>query len=256
MEAKSYKTILEQRQRPFCGASGPIICSYQFAKAKADDIEAVSWDLVVMDEAHRLRNVYKTSNAIAKTIKEALLHVHSKVLLTATPLQNSLLELYGLVSIVDDRVFGDIDSFRAQFTGQGREQALGSLRERLLQKFDSDTERRFAILLERDVLKWFKPVKGQFQIYYKLGTERPEYIPDFVAETDSVILMIETKARVDLDAREVQAKAAAGSHWCRHASSHAREIGAKPWMYLLMPHDEVTESKRIVDYLRCEWKAG
>jgi len=85
----------------------------------------------VLDEAHRLRNVYKTSNVIAKTLKEAMAHVHSKVLLTATPLQNSLLELYGLVSIIDDRVFGDLDSFRAQFTAQGKDQAFGSLRNRL-----------------------------------------------------------------------------------------------------------------------------
>ena len=70
---------------------GPVICSYQFAKSKAEDIKDIEWDLVVMDEAHRLRNVYKTNNVIAKTLKEALARVHSKVLLTATPLQNSLL---------------------------------------------------------------------------------------------------------------------------------------------------------------------
>jgi ERCC4-related helicase len=132
LEAKSYNTIRKQEQQnPFLMASGPVICSYQFAKAKADDIKEIEWDLVVLDEAHRLRNVYKTSNVIAKTIKEALARVHSKVLLTATPLQNSLLELYGLVSIIDDRVFGDLDSFRAQFTAQGRDQAFGSLRDRL-----------------------------------------------------------------------------------------------------------------------------
>ena len=54
-----------------------MICSYQFAKAKADDIKAVDWDLVVLDEAHRLRNVSETSNVIAKTLKEALAHVQS-----------------------------------------------------------------------------------------------------------------------------------------------------------------------------------
>ena len=104
LEAKNYNTIRKQeRQNPFLMASGPVICSYQFAKAKADDIKDIDWDLVVLDEAHRLRNVYKTSNVIAKTLKEALAHVHSKVLLTATPLQNSLLELYGLVSMIDDQ---------------------------------------------------------------------------------------------------------------------------------------------------------
>lgn len=132
LEAKSYNAIRKQeRLNPFQVASGPVICSYQFAKAKAADIKAIDWDLVVLDEAHRLRNVYKTSNVIAKTLKEALAHVHSKVLLTATPLQNSLLELYGLVSMIDDRVFGDIDSFRAQFTSQPREQAFTALRARL-----------------------------------------------------------------------------------------------------------------------------
>lgn len=132
LEAKNYNTIRKQeRQDPFLMASGPVICSYQFAKSKADDIKDIAWDLVVLDEAHRLRNVYKTSNVIAKTLKEALAHVHSKVLLTATPLQNSLLELYGLVSMIDDRVFGDIDSFRSQFTAQPREQAFAALRIRL-----------------------------------------------------------------------------------------------------------------------------
>jgi ERCC4-related helicase len=132
LEAKSYNAILKQEQRnPFQMTSGPIICSYQFAKAKAKDIKEIAWDLIVLDEAHRLRNVYKTSNVIAKTLKEAMAHVHSKVLLTATPLQNSLLELYGLVSIIDDRVFGDLDSFRAQFTNSGRDAAFAGLRERL-----------------------------------------------------------------------------------------------------------------------------
>lgn len=132
LEAKNYNRIRKQeRQNPFLMPSGPVICSYQFAKSKADDIKDIDWDLVVLDEAHRLRNVYKTSNVIAKTLKEALAHVHSKVLLTATPLQNSLLELYGLVSMIDDRVFGDIDSFRSQFTAQPREQAFAALRTRL-----------------------------------------------------------------------------------------------------------------------------
>ena len=123
-----------------------------------------------------------------------------------------------------------------------------------LQKFDSDTERRFAIILERDATKWLKPAKGQFQIYYKLGTEQPEYIPDFVAETDATVLMVETKARADINTQEVQAKAAAATRWCVNASDHASSVGSKPWKYLLVPHDEVSESKRLADYLRFEVK--
>jgi type III restriction enzyme len=119
-----------------------------------------------------------------------------------------------------------------------------------LQKFDSDTERRFAVILERDALKWFKPAKGQFQIFYKLGTEQPEYIPDFVIETDSFILMAETKARDDMQSTEVIAKADAAVQWCKHASDYAASVGGKPWKYLLVPHDEVSESKRLVDYFQ------
>jgi len=139
LEAKSYK---EQRKaglpNPFDQASDPtrsqasqiVICSYQFAKTKADDLRRVRWDLVVMDEAHRLRNVYKPGNVIGKTLKEALAHA-PKVLLTATPLQNSLLELYGMVSLVDERVFGDLPSFREQFGALGNPDTLAKLRSRL-----------------------------------------------------------------------------------------------------------------------------
>ena len=78
------------------------------------------------------------------------------------------------------------------------------------QKFDSDTERRFAVILERDSDKWFKPAKGQFQLFYKLGVEQPEYVPDFVVETAHHLLMCETKARNELGADDVKAKAEAG----------------------------------------------
>lgn len=107
-----------------------IICSYQFARAKADLMQLVSWDLAVIDEAHRLRNVYKPTNKIGNAIKEALSHSR-KALLTATPLQNSLLELYGLVSIIDEHTFGDIKSFRSQFLKTVDGENYQDLRHRL-----------------------------------------------------------------------------------------------------------------------------
>ena len=119
-----------------------------------------------------------------------------------------------------------------------------------LQKFDSDTERRFAVILERDALKWFKPAKGQFQIFYKLGTEQPEYIPDFVVETDQFILMAETKSKDELKSADVVAKADAAVQWCKYASDYARSVGGKPWKYLLIQHDVVREEKRLLDYLQ------
>lgn len=118
-----------------------------------------------------------------------------------------------------------------------------------LQKFDSDTERRFAVILERDASKWFKPAKGQFQIYYKLGTEQPEYVPDFVVEMDACILLAETKKRDELKSDEVVAKSAAAVRWCKYATNHAESVGSKPWKYILVPHDEVNESKRLSDFL-------
>lgn len=119
-----------------------------------------------------------------------------------------------------------------------------------LQKFDSDSERRFAVILERDAKKWFRPVKGQFQIFYKYGTEQPEYVPDFVAESADAIYMVETKARSNMKDAEVQAKADAAAQWCEHASDYANKNGGKPWKYLLVPHDEINESRTLKDFER------
>lgn len=80
-------------------------------------------------------------------------------------------------------------------------------------------------------------------MFYKQGAEQPEYVPDFVAETEHFVLMVETKARNELEAADVVAKAEAGAVWCAHASEHARAVGTKPWKYLLIPHDQVTEDK-------------
>ena len=121
----------------------------------------------------------------------------------------------------------------------------------VFQKFDSDTERRFAIILERDSNKWFKPAKGQFQIYYNFQGAQPEYIPDFVVETEKYYLLAETKAENEMTSEEVVIKAQAGSEWCKNAST----VSTKPWHYLLIPHTEVVESKRLDDYLRFKFES-
>ncbi len=109
-------------ENPFKQNNRLVICSYHFASAKKDEINRIPWDLVVIDEAHRLRNIYKTSSVLAKNIANALGPV-PKLLLTATPLQNSLMELYGLVSVIDNHVFGDAFSFREQFIRTTNERA-------------------------------------------------------------------------------------------------------------------------------------
>ena len=125
-----------------------------------------------------------------------------------------------------------------------------------LQKFDSDTERRFAVILERDAQKWFKPAQGQFQIYWKSGLDSKEYIPDFVVETKDSIWLVETKAGKDLKDPEVLAKADAAFEWCKHATDYALQHNGKHWRYVLIPHDEVAESKKLADFLRFEKKSA
>jgi ERCC4-related helicase len=108
-----------------------IICSYQFARKQESYIHLINWDLVVIDEAHRLRNVYKPNNKIANSIKNSIANA-PKILLTATPLQNSLLELFGLVSFVDEYAFGDLKSFRTQYSRLVDENIFNELKARLM----------------------------------------------------------------------------------------------------------------------------
>lgn len=130
LEAKSFNSqIKEGVVNPF-DQDEIVICSYQFARSKEMFVRLVQWDVAIIDEAHRLRNVYKSSNKIGKSIKTSLSHAQ-KVLLTATPLQNSLLELYGLVSIIDDYAFGDLKSFKSQYARLVDDTNFDDLKHRL-----------------------------------------------------------------------------------------------------------------------------
>ncbi|MDZ7656152.1 MAG: DEAD/DEAH box helicase family protein [Sulfurimicrobium sp.] len=114
-----------------------------------------------------------------------------------------------------------------------------------VQKFHSDTERVLAGILERDARRWFRPVAGQFNIYYRSGTNQPEYLPDFVAATADMNLLIETKAAKDMEAGDVKAKADAAVTWCKNASEYSQAQGGKPWKYLLVPHDAVAHNATL-----------
>lgn len=96
------------------GEKSIYICSYNFAVTNADYFKHIEWNLIVFDEAHKLRNVYKKSNVMANTLRAAFRN-HKKVLLTATPLQNNLKELYGLISIIDPEFFSSLDTFAEQY---------------------------------------------------------------------------------------------------------------------------------------------
>jgi type III restriction enzyme len=114
-----------------------------------------------------------------------------------------------------------------------------------VQKFQSDSERKLAVILERETDRWFKPGKGQFQLFYQRGADHREYQPDFVAETTDRIYMIEPKARGDLADAEILAKRDVAVRWCGHATAYAAGHDGKPWSYLLVPHDVIAENMTL-----------
>ena len=114
-----------------------------------------------------------------------------------------------------------------------------------IQKFQSDPERRFAVLLEdnkEDVLKWFKPAPGDFPIPYR---NDEQYEPDFVVETTTGKFICEPKRADEIKDETVQAKARGAVTWCQHATNHEQQNGGKPWRYLLIPHDAITASATL-----------
>ncbi|MEQ1532836.1 MAG: DEAD/DEAH box helicase family protein [Sideroxydans sp.] len=114
-----------------------------------------------------------------------------------------------------------------------------------VQKFDSEAERVLAVILDRDAEKWFKPAKGQFQIFYKQGAATLEYQPDFVAETKEAIYMLEPKASNQMGDVIVLAKKESAIKWCKNASDYAAANGGKPWRYVLIPHTAIAENMTV-----------
>lgn len=158
-----------------------VIMSYQFAAKLEAELRAVSWDVVVIDEAHKLRNAHRASNRTGQALKRAL-QGRKKLLLTATPLQNSLMELYGLSTLIDEHLFGDEAAFRKQFMNSGT--GLDELRERLA-SFAKRT-------LRRDVLEYIKYTerKALTQPFNPTDDEQALYerISAFLQKEDSYAL--------------------------------------------------------------------
>lgn len=168
LEAKSFNMAVEMGNLNPFNTDKIVICSYQFAKAKAPYIRHTDWDLVIIDEAHRLRNVYKPTNKTSNAIKDAL-KSKKKIMMTATPLQNSILELYGLVSIIDDYVFGDLKSFKSQFSRNLETEDYNELRNRL-QPICKRTLRRQVLEYIKytkriAILEEFFPTKDEQKLY-------------------------------------------------------------------------------------------
>lgn len=118
-------------------------------------------------------------------------------------------------------------------------------------KFDSKTEHDFSFVLENDqkVLRWLRPAREQFNIYWSNGSKR--YEPDFIVETADAIFMVETKAANELTNEEVQMKKQAAEEYCRNASEFTAENGGKPWKYVLLSHDKVSRTASFEYLIAC-----
>ena len=158
-----------------------VICSLHFASRRAEELRPVQWDLVVIDEAHKLRNSYRQGNRIGQNIRWAL-EDRRKVLVTATPLQNSLLELYGMATVIDDRLFGELPSFRSQYMNMGAN--LKELRGRLdtfcIRTLRSQVVEYIQYTERRLITRPFSPSDHEHKLY--------EAVSDFLQREDTYAL--------------------------------------------------------------------
>lgn len=203
MESATYKLLQKQGHiHPFAVSNEILICSYEFAARKADELRSIAWDLVVFDEAHRLRNVFKKGgSARAKDLKKAL-QDRFKILLTATPLQNSLMELYGIVSVIDESHFGGENAFLTQYVSNGKSSgALDGLRSRLQPICHRSLRRQVQeaghiSFVRRNAQTFhFEPGHAEQELY--------DCLSKFLQRTDTVSYGDRTNALVILQVRKV-----------------------------------------------------
>ena len=183
IEAKSFNQMIKEGcSNPFdiesaTGEPAICICSYEFASRKEHELARIPWDLVVMDEAHKLRNIYKNDGAkTAKKLSSAL-SGRKKILLSATPLQNSILELYGLVSVIDPHFFGDLASFKARYSRQNIDDAELALLRVRLNKICNRTLRRqvqqeggISFTRRHSITEDFRPTEDEEALYKQVSS--------------------------------------------------------------------------------------
>lgn len=170
LDAKAFREVRRFGRNPLA-EKAVLLMSFHYANALREEIKTVAWDLVVIDEAHKLRNAYRPSNRIGQGIRWATEGCR-KLLLTATPLQNSLLELYGLSTLIDEHLFGDVNSFRAQYASAGS--SLEALRGRLA-AFCKRTLRNQVVEYiryteRRPITRPFRPTDDEHSLYEAVST--------------------------------------------------------------------------------------
>lgn len=181
-----------------------VIVSYEFAARKEHEVGRVPWDLVVFDEAHKLRNIYKKKGAkTAKVLNNVLLN-RPKILLTATPLQNSLLELYGLVSVVDPYFFGNLDSFKARYARSNVDpDELSLLRKRLSRLVNRSLRKQvqatgsFNFTRRYSITEDFRPSRDELLLY--------EQVSSYLQRKDIIAIKPEARHLVTLVIRKILA---------------------------------------------------
>ncbi len=180
MDSKAYREARRDGRAPLA-EKVVLIMSFNFANSLREEVKAVSWDLVVVDEAHKLRNAYRPSNKLGQGIRWAT-EDSRKLLLTATPLQNSLLELYGLSTLIDEQLFGDVNSFRSQYASAGSN--LDALRQRLAgfckRTLRNQVTEYIRYTERRAITRPFKPTDDEHALY--------EAVSAFLQREDSYAL--------------------------------------------------------------------
>jgi len=225
-----------------------ILCSYQFARTKEPYVRQTPWSLVVIDEAHRLRNVYKNTSKIANSIKESLAPFR-KVLLTATPLQNSLLELYGLVSIIDDHWFGDLRSYRTQYARLGNAANFAELKERLNPICKRTLRRQvleYVSYTNRHALvQEFVPSSDEQRLY--------DLVSDYLQQPTLYALPASQRQLMTLILRKLLASSTYAISGTLEALANKLQTAAADAEAVDAPPDEVAEDWEELDELADEW---
>ena len=226
-----------------------VICSYQFTTKMEPYIRQTPWDLIVIDEAHRLRNVYKPTNKMANAIKQAVAPFR-KVLLTATPLQNSLLELYGLVSIIDDFAFGDLKTYRARFTRLANDSDFNDLKERL-RPICKRT-------LRKQVLEYVNYTDRHALVQEFVPTDEEQRLYDLVSEylqqTTLYALPASQRSLMTLILRKLLASSTYAISGTLNGLALKLEIAAKQAEAVDSPPDGLAENLEEFDEIADEWE--
>lgn len=249
LETKTFnEQIREGNLNPF-NRSEIVICSYQFARSKEPYIRQVTWNLAVIDEAHRLRNVYKPTNKIGNAIKGALAPF-DKLLLTATPLQNSLLELFGLVSIIDEHIFGDIKSFRSQFSRLDTDGDFRLLRERLKPICQRT--------LRRQVLEYI-PFTNRIALVEEFIPSEPEQklynlVSDYLQRQNLYALPASQRQLMTLILRRLLASSTFAIAGTLKGLADKLEKAAQAQKPVVEPPQEVAETFESFEELEDEWE--